>query len=93
MLNRGRLSWHTPHAAPAGGRLANTYDLACNRPHTRRIFGGIEFRACDLLVPRWVQGRIIESSKHFRTQRRPEARANRATARGAKVRGGAKAGV
>ncbi|GBN65482.1 hypothetical protein AVEN_58697-1, partial [Araneus ventricosus] len=23
---------------PAGRRLATTYDLACNRPHTRRIF-------------------------------------------------------
>ncbi|GBM34710.1 hypothetical protein AVEN_191857-1 [Araneus ventricosus] len=28
-------------ATPAGGRLATTYDLACNRPHTRRIFSGI----------------------------------------------------
>ncbi|GBO37710.1 hypothetical protein AVEN_15254-1 [Araneus ventricosus] len=28
-----------------GGRLATTYDLACNRPHTRRIFSGIGFRA------------------------------------------------
>ncbi|GBL96087.1 hypothetical protein AVEN_104325-1 [Araneus ventricosus] len=23
------------HATPTGGRLATTYDLACNRPHTR----------------------------------------------------------
>ncbi|GBN85282.1 hypothetical protein AVEN_211006-1 [Araneus ventricosus] len=29
------------HATPAGGRLTTTYDLACNRPHTRRIFSGI----------------------------------------------------
>ncbi|GBM40258.1 hypothetical protein AVEN_201152-1 [Araneus ventricosus] len=29
---------------PAGGRLAPTYDLSCNRPNTRRIFGGIGFR-------------------------------------------------
>ncbi|GBN09901.1 hypothetical protein AVEN_184697-1 [Araneus ventricosus] len=33
-------------ATPAGGRLATTYDLGCNRPHTRRIFGGIGFRTC-----------------------------------------------
>ncbi|GBM98913.1 hypothetical protein AVEN_58185-1 [Araneus ventricosus] len=28
-----------------GGRLAPRCDLTCNRPHTRRIFGGIEFRS------------------------------------------------
>ncbi|GBO16696.1 hypothetical protein AVEN_210478-1 [Araneus ventricosus] len=28
------------HATPTGGRLTTTYDLACNRPHTRRIFSG-----------------------------------------------------
>ncbi|GBO13804.1 hypothetical protein AVEN_189792-1 [Araneus ventricosus] len=39
-------------ATPAGGRLATTYDLACNRPHTRRIFSGIGFRTCDPPVPR-----------------------------------------
>ncbi|GBM07824.1 hypothetical protein AVEN_33104-1 [Araneus ventricosus] len=39
-------------ATPTGGRLATTYDLACNRPHTRRIFSGIEFRTCDPPVPR-----------------------------------------
>ncbi|GBN88796.1 hypothetical protein AVEN_250810-1 [Araneus ventricosus] len=39
-------------ATPTGGRLATTYDLTCNRPHTRRIFGGIGFQACDLSVPR-----------------------------------------
>ncbi|GBO12544.1 hypothetical protein AVEN_131854-1 [Araneus ventricosus] len=33
-------------ATPVGGRLATTYDLACNRPHTRRIFSGIGFRPC-----------------------------------------------
>ncbi|GBO09509.1 hypothetical protein AVEN_212617-1 [Araneus ventricosus] len=32
------------YATPTGGRLATTYDLACNRPHTRRIFSGIGFR-------------------------------------------------
>ncbi|GBN59286.1 hypothetical protein AVEN_201964-1 [Araneus ventricosus] len=26
------------HATPTGGRLTTTYDLTCNRPHTRRIF-------------------------------------------------------
>ncbi|GBL99460.1 hypothetical protein AVEN_30393-1 [Araneus ventricosus] len=25
------------HVTPTGGQLATTYDLACNRPHTRRI--------------------------------------------------------
>ncbi|GBM29324.1 hypothetical protein AVEN_2831-1 [Araneus ventricosus] len=34
------------------GRLATTYDLACNRPYTRRIFSGIWFRTCDPPVPR-----------------------------------------
>ncbi|GBN55005.1 Prolyl 4-hydroxylase subunit alpha-2 [Araneus ventricosus] len=38
-------------ATPTGGRLATTYDLACNRPHTRRIFSGIGFRTCDPPVP------------------------------------------
>ncbi|GBM63961.1 hypothetical protein AVEN_17547-1 [Araneus ventricosus] len=33
------------HATPTGGRLTTTYDLACNRPHTRRIFNGIGSRA------------------------------------------------
>ncbi|GBM58243.1 hypothetical protein AVEN_85842-1 [Araneus ventricosus] len=28
------------HATPTGGRLTTTYDLTCNRPHTRRIFSG-----------------------------------------------------
>ncbi|GBM94817.1 hypothetical protein AVEN_26528-1 [Araneus ventricosus] len=39
------------HVAPAGGRLATTYDLACSRPYTRRIFGGIGFRAWSLPAP------------------------------------------
>ncbi|GBN86041.1 hypothetical protein AVEN_129068-1 [Araneus ventricosus] len=39
-------------ATPTGGRLATTYDLACNRPHTRRIFGGIGSRTCDPPVTR-----------------------------------------
>ncbi|GBN40609.1 hypothetical protein AVEN_239299-1 [Araneus ventricosus] len=39
-------------ATPTGGRVAATYDLACNRPHIRRIFGGIGFRTCDPPVPR-----------------------------------------
>ncbi|GBM79456.1 hypothetical protein AVEN_106957-1, partial [Araneus ventricosus] len=37
-------------AAPTGGRLATTYDLACNRPHTRRIFSGIGFRGPETLL-------------------------------------------
>ncbi|GBM51755.1 hypothetical protein AVEN_175320-1 [Araneus ventricosus] len=32
------------HATPMGGRLTTTYDLTCNRPHTRQIFSGIGFR-------------------------------------------------
>ncbi|GBM96674.1 hypothetical protein AVEN_69283-1 [Araneus ventricosus] len=32
------------HATQTRGRLATTYDLACNRPHTRQIFSGIGFR-------------------------------------------------
>ncbi|GBN37603.1 hypothetical protein AVEN_55614-1 [Araneus ventricosus] len=39
-------------ATPTGGRLATTYDLACNRPHTRRIFSGIVSRTCDPPAPR-----------------------------------------
>ncbi|GBM09915.1 hypothetical protein AVEN_86803-1 [Araneus ventricosus] len=54
ILNRGQMTRTTPelapplspnfHATPTGGRLATTYDLTCNRPHTRRNFGGIGFR-------------------------------------------------
>ncbi|GBM39715.1 hypothetical protein AVEN_47520-1 [Araneus ventricosus] len=36
------------HATPTGGRLTTTYDLACNRPHTRRIFSGIGSRTLSL---------------------------------------------
>ncbi|GBN05958.1 hypothetical protein AVEN_215372-1 [Araneus ventricosus] len=42
----------TFRATPTGGRLAATYDLACNRQHTRRIFSGIRFRTCGPPVPR-----------------------------------------
>ncbi|GBN75641.1 hypothetical protein AVEN_180804-1 [Araneus ventricosus] len=50
ILNSGQMARRTPElalpspnfcATPTGGRLATTYDLACNRPHTRRIFSGI----------------------------------------------------
>ncbi|GBO12022.1 hypothetical protein AVEN_63619-1 [Araneus ventricosus] len=54
-MTRTTPSWHTSpdfRATPTGGRLATTYDLACNRPHTRRIFSGIGFRTCDPPVPR-----------------------------------------
>ncbi|GBM06323.1 hypothetical protein AVEN_121369-1 [Araneus ventricosus] len=40
------------HATPAGGRLATTYDLACNRPHTRRIFSAIGFRIWNPPAPK-----------------------------------------
>ncbi|GBM45108.1 hypothetical protein AVEN_251836-1 [Araneus ventricosus] len=39
-------------AIPVEGCLATTYDLACNRPHTRRIFSGIRFRASPTPKPR-----------------------------------------
>ncbi|GBN66931.1 hypothetical protein AVEN_61944-1 [Araneus ventricosus] len=39
-------------ALPTGGCFVTTYDLACNRPHTRRIFSGIGFRTCYPPVPR-----------------------------------------
>ncbi|GBM45001.1 hypothetical protein AVEN_225747-1 [Araneus ventricosus] len=38
-------------ATPTGARLATMYDLACNRPHTRRIFSGIGFRAWSPPAP------------------------------------------
>ncbi|GBL62549.1 hypothetical protein AVEN_8142-1, partial [Araneus ventricosus] len=53
ILNHGQMTRTTPeltnpspnfHEAPTGGRLATAYDLARNRPHTRRIFSGIGFR-------------------------------------------------
>ncbi|GBL97118.1 hypothetical protein AVEN_144571-1 [Araneus ventricosus] len=40
------------YATPTGGRLATTYDLACNKPHARRIFDEIGFRDCGLPAPR-----------------------------------------
>ncbi|GBN55151.1 hypothetical protein AVEN_213934-1 [Araneus ventricosus] len=40
------------HATPTGGRSATTYDLTCNRPHTRRTFSGIGFRTWNPLTPR-----------------------------------------
>ncbi|GBN61340.1 hypothetical protein AVEN_265253-1, partial [Araneus ventricosus] len=40
------------HATPTGGRLATTHDLACNRPHTRRIFSGIGSRTWNPLAPK-----------------------------------------
>ncbi|GBL78364.1 hypothetical protein AVEN_42885-1 [Araneus ventricosus] len=40
------------HATPTGGRLTPTYDLACNRPHTRRIFSGIGSRTWSPPAPK-----------------------------------------
>ncbi|GBM10889.1 hypothetical protein AVEN_42142-1 [Araneus ventricosus] len=34
--------------------LDTTYSLACNRPHTRRIFSGIEFRTTEPLGHRGI---------------------------------------
>ncbi|GBM35316.1 hypothetical protein AVEN_195823-1 [Araneus ventricosus] len=52
-------------ATPTGGRLATTYDSACNRPHTRRIFSGIGFRTCDPPVPRSRRERYREKGRIF----------------------------
>ncbi|GBN14926.1 hypothetical protein AVEN_249819-1 [Araneus ventricosus] len=60
-LNRGQRTRSTSELAisspnfrttPAGGRLAPTYDLTCNRPNTRRIFSGIGFRIWSPTAPR-----------------------------------------
>ncbi|GBM76432.1 hypothetical protein AVEN_2083-1 [Araneus ventricosus] len=40
------------YATPTGGRLTTTYDLMCNRPHTRRIFRGIGFRIWNPPAPK-----------------------------------------
>ncbi|GBM10158.1 hypothetical protein AVEN_258760-1 [Araneus ventricosus] len=54
-------------ATPTGGRLATTYDLACNRPHTRRIFSGIGFRTCDPPVPRGTKNLLtFTTTSHSR---------------------------
>ncbi|GBM76900.1 hypothetical protein AVEN_153129-1 [Araneus ventricosus] len=52
-------------ATPAGGRLATTYDLACNRPHTRRIFSGIGFRTCDPITHRMQLLRCFWLETHY----------------------------
>ncbi|GBM72652.1 hypothetical protein AVEN_138211-1 [Araneus ventricosus] len=46
------------HATRTGGRLVTTYDLTCNRPHTRRIFSAIEFRIGTLQPQSRDQWRI-----------------------------------
>ncbi|GBN61250.1 hypothetical protein AVEN_128969-1 [Araneus ventricosus] len=61
ILNHGQMTRTTPelaptfpnfHATPTGGRMATTYDLTCNRPHTRRIFSGIGFRTWNPPTPK-----------------------------------------
>ncbi|GBM32642.1 hypothetical protein AVEN_89640-1 [Araneus ventricosus] len=61
ILNRGQMTRTTPElaspspnfrATPTRGRLATTYDLACNGPNTRRIFSGTGSRTCHPPVPR-----------------------------------------
>ncbi|GBN71404.1 hypothetical protein AVEN_90135-1 [Araneus ventricosus] len=61
ILNHGQMTRTTPelapfspnfHATPTGGRLATTYDLTCNRPHTRRIFSGIGSRTWNPPAPK-----------------------------------------
>ncbi|GBM56653.1 hypothetical protein AVEN_123136-1 [Araneus ventricosus] len=40
------------HTTPTGVRLTTTYDLTCNRPHTRRFFSGIGFRTWNPPAPK-----------------------------------------
>ncbi|GBO34291.1 hypothetical protein AVEN_32896-1 [Araneus ventricosus] len=40
------------HTTPTEGCLATTYDLVCNRPHTRQIFSGIGFRTWNPPAPK-----------------------------------------
>ncbi|GBM46543.1 hypothetical protein AVEN_17927-1 [Araneus ventricosus] len=52
------------YTAPAGGRLATTYDSTCNRRNTRCIFSGIGFRVWNLPAPKprpyaEVEGRAL----------------------------------
>ncbi|GBM67956.1 hypothetical protein AVEN_150006-1 [Araneus ventricosus] len=55
-LNHGQMTGRKPEltpsfpsfrAASAGGRSATASDLACGYAHTRRILGGVGFRARD----------------------------------------------
>ncbi|GBN08988.1 hypothetical protein AVEN_215965-1 [Araneus ventricosus] len=48
----GRASVGIFYATPTGGRLTTTYDLTCNRPHTRRIFSGIGSRTWNPPTPK-----------------------------------------
>ncbi|GBM07860.1 hypothetical protein AVEN_96481-1 [Araneus ventricosus] len=61
ILNLGRKTRTTPKLDPpspnfrttlAKGRFTPTYDLTCNRPNTRRIFNGIEFRTWSPPAPK-----------------------------------------
>ncbi|GBM43536.1 hypothetical protein AVEN_96196-1 [Araneus ventricosus] len=40
------------HATPTGGHLTTTYNLTCNRPHTRRIFCGVGSRTWNPPAPK-----------------------------------------
>ncbi|GBL91856.1 hypothetical protein AVEN_172776-1 [Araneus ventricosus] len=48
----GRASVGIFDATPMGGRLATTYDFACNGPHTQRIFSGIGSRTWNPPAPK-----------------------------------------
>ncbi|GBN07690.1 hypothetical protein AVEN_16648-1 [Araneus ventricosus] len=61
IFNQGQVTRTTPELAPpspnfhttlTGGRLAITHDLACNRPHTRRVFSGIGPRTQNPPAPK-----------------------------------------
>ncbi|GBN02091.1 hypothetical protein AVEN_174845-1 [Araneus ventricosus] len=54
-------------ATPAGGCLATAYDLEWNRPHTRRKFSGIGFRAWNPQAPNPVKstGRLEKNFLNF----------------------------
>ncbi|GBM34109.1 hypothetical protein AVEN_235053-1 [Araneus ventricosus] len=59
ILNLGQMTRTTPErthplqtsATPGGRCLATTYNLACSRPHTRRIISGVGFRVWDPPTP------------------------------------------
>ncbi|GBN27063.1 hypothetical protein AVEN_253971-1 [Araneus ventricosus] len=53
------------HATPTGGRLTTTYDLTCNRPHTRRIFSGIGFRAWNPPAPKPLGHRGPQACREY----------------------------
>ncbi|GBN02608.1 hypothetical protein AVEN_249964-1 [Araneus ventricosus] len=60
----GRVGLGYVCTTPTGGRLATTYDLMCNRPHTQRIFSGIwkEFKMPERVNRHFVVHSAVGSS-------------------------------